>query len=458
MVPTYLSYIATLLLLAPALGIVGLLLSRTFGSYSEKRITAIVSSSLGWSLVCSASVFILMLLSGADEVSLTQISLFGHRPLELFVDMLSLPFIMVTTFLSWLVALFSKPYLHREKGHYRFFLLLLSFVSAILLVFTSRDLHGVFVGWEIVGLTSALLIAFFFNDPKTVKNGLTAFLSYRVSDMGLVLALVVSHSLSGDAFSPFGGAPSMVGAGSLLFTLAVLFACCGKGSQYPFVRWLPRAMEGPTPSSAIFYGAISVHAGVYLMLRVLSSVEPSLVVSMVMIVIGGATALYATLLGRIQSDVKSGLAYASMAQVGLMFLEMGIGLRSFVVLHFVGHAILRTYQLLHAPAAFQVHEGLERLEMSPLKNPGGAFERCVPVRVQEALYEAALKETTYGLTHSFGLMHLLRLLADEARRLEHAVTFFATEGCRKMLIVSSPRKGATADEQSAFVPSSVNSR
>lgn len=458
MVPTYLSYIATLLLVAPTLGIVGLLLTRLSGSYSEKRITAIVSWALGTSLMCSTSVSLFMLVTGAGEISLAQVSLFGHRPLELFVDMLSLPFVMVTTFLSWLVALFSKPYLHRERGHYRFFLLLLSFVSAILLVFTSRDLHGVFIGWEIVGLTSALLIAFFFNDPKTVKNGLTAFLSYRVSDMGLVLALVVAHSLSSDAFSSFGKAPSMIGAGSLLFTFAVLFACCGKGSQYPFVRWLPRAMEGPTPSSAIFYGAISVHAGVYLMLRVLISVEPLPVVSLVMVAIGGCTALYATLLGRIQSDVKSALAYASMAQVGLMFLEMGAGLRWFVVLHFVGHAILRTYQLLHAPAAFQIHEGLERLEMSPLKNPGGVFERCIPVRVQEALYGVALTETTYGPAHSFGSMQLLRLLADEARKLDHAITFFATEGCRKMLIVSSPRRGAAADEQSSFVPTSVNSR
>lgn len=452
MAPLYLSLISLGVILFPTLGVGALLVDRFVSRiYSEKRITGIVSFCLGLSCLCSLLLTFIALHTG-QQIEVTVIPLFGHEGIPLFLDSLSLPFVVVSTSLSWLVSLFSKPYLHRESGHYRFFLLLLGFVSAILLVFMSKNLHGVFIGWEVVGLASTLLISFFYSDCKTVKSGLTAFFSYRAADVGLVLALIIGHKLGHTSFSAVGEGHSITGASVTLFSLGILWASLGKSSQYPFVRWLPRAMEGPTPSSAIFYGAISVHAGVYLMLRTLLSVEVSPIVALLMGASGVFTAFYGTLLGRIQSDVKSSLAYASMAQVGLMFLEMGIGLRDFVVLHFVGHAVLRTYQLLHAPAAFQVHGGLERLHLAPLECPGGLYQRLIPRKVQLFLYRVSFKETTYRGCHSFGSLALLRFLSEKAWSFEHGLTFLATEGSRRLLIASSPRR-TSASRPSLVAPS-----
>jgi NADH:ubiquinone oxidoreductase subunit 5 (subunit L)/multisubunit Na+/H+ antiporter MnhA subunit len=165
----------------------------------------------------------------------------------------------------------------------------------------------------------------------------------------------------------------------------------GKAAQVPLGGWLPRAMEGPTPSSAIFYGAISIHLGPYLLLRATPILEAAPLAAWAVIAVGATTALHATFVGRVQTDIKSALAYASMTQVGLIFVEIGAGLQLLALLHIVGHASIRSLQILRSPSLLHDHQHLEQAMGRQLPRTGGHLERWVPARLQPWLYRAALE-------------------------------------------------------------------
>jgi NADH:ubiquinone oxidoreductase subunit 5 (subunit L)/multisubunit Na+/H+ antiporter MnhA subunit len=173
--------------------------------------------------------------------------------------------------------------------------------------------------------------------------------------------------------------------------LLLLWSSIGKGAQFPLGDWLPRAMEGPTPSSAIFYGAISIHLAPYLLLRSADVIAQSAIVSASVIGIGLLTALHATFVGRVQTDIKSALAYASMTQVGLIFVEIGFGLHLLALVHVIGHAALRSLQILRSPSLLHDHHHLEQSMGHALARTGGHLERWVPHRLQPWLYRAALE-------------------------------------------------------------------
>ena len=214
-------------------------------------------------------------------------------------------------------------------------------------------------GWELLGLSSMLLIGFFHDRTFPVRNALRAFTVYRVCDIGLLTGTVLMHHYAhtSDFLQAFGadswpsGSDSHFGPGASLIALCMLWAACGKSALFPMGSWLPRAMEGPTPSSAIFYGALSVHAGAYLLLRMSPLLAHAPVARAAIVLVGAATALHGQLVERVQSDVKSQLAYATITQVGVIFVEIGLGLPRLALFHLVAHALLRTLQLLRAPNA-----------------------------------------------------------------------------------------------------------
>ncbi len=272
-----------------------------------------------------------------------------HFPLVLMVDRLSLPFLALSVVLSGLIGHFSATYLHREPGFLRFYLLLHLFAFGSFLAFAAGSFDLLAVGWEIVGITSVLLIGFFQQRPAPVENGLHVFGIYRVCDIGLLAAIFFLHHWAGSTslsrdFSQLHGMPVFV----ICFLL--LFAASGKAAQVPFSGWLPRAMEGPTPSSAVFYGAISIHLGAYLLLRAEPLLALSPLASAGVILIGGLTALHCTLAGRVSADAKTSLAYATLTQVGLIFIEIGLGWQWLAIVHMLGNAIFRTLQYLRAPS------------------------------------------------------------------------------------------------------------
>ncbi|MEV0678773.1 proton-conducting transporter membrane subunit [Actinosynnema sp. NPDC050436] len=300
---------------------------------------------------------------------------FDGFPLVLAADGLSVPVGVLAGLLGALIGAFSRRYLHRDPGFRRFHLLLALFVAGVQLVVLAGTLDLLVVGWELTGLASALLIAFFHRRRGPVVHGLRAFATYRLCDVGLVGAAVVAHH---------GGPPLAVG-------LLLLWGAMGKAAQFPFGGWLPRAMEGPTPSSAICYGAISVSLGPYLLLRTAPEWSQAPAVPVLVVVVGGLTAVHATLVGRAQTDVKTSLAYASTTQVGLVLVEVGLGWELLALVHLLGHAALRSAQILRSPSLLHDHHHLEQALGEPVGHGGGSWQRLVPRPVRLWLYRFALE-------------------------------------------------------------------
>jgi NAD(P)H-quinone oxidoreductase subunit 5 len=197
---------------------------------------------------------------------------------------------------------------------------------------------------------------------------------YRIADAAFLAAALTLHHLTGagDFAGMMGNGvwPESVanidGTSALLVGLLLLVAAAGKSGMVPFSGWLPRAMEGPTPSSAIFYGALSVHLGAYLLLRVSPLLDVSLPLRIAVVAVGLASAVFGAYTARVQTDVKSALAYASLTQLGIIVIEIGLGFRYLALVHIIGHALLRTLQLLRAPSLLHDYQNLENAIGAPL--------------------------------------------------------------------------------------------
>jgi NADH:ubiquinone oxidoreductase subunit 5 (subunit L)/multisubunit Na+/H+ antiporter MnhA subunit len=312
-----------------------------------------------------------------------------HFPLVLMADRLSLPFLGMTVVLSGLVGQFSATYLHREPGFLRFFLLLHLFAFGSLLAFAAGSFDLLAAGWELVGITSVLLVAFFHQRPSPVENGLRVFGVYRACDIGLLVGIFAMHHWAGTA-SFADGMPVLTGSQPMVVCLLLLLAAAGKAAQVPFSGWLPRAMEGPTPSSAIFYGAISIHAGAYLLLRVQPLLARTAAASACVIAIGVITAIYGTISGRASADAKTSLAFASLTQVGVVFVEIGLGWRWIAVAHILGHAVVRTLQFLRAPSMLHDYHRMHSAIGSEPSPADLRLEDLFPVHARMWLYRWAL--------------------------------------------------------------------
>lgn len=319
--------------------------------------------------------------------------------LSFLFDRLSLPLAALTIVIGGVVAVFASRYLHREPGYNRFFVMLAMFISGLLITTLACSIELVCAGWELVGLSSALLIAFFHERAEPVRNGLRAFIVYRGCDAGLLAAAVLVHHWcgSGDLTVLLGSGPWPSGSVPLsdrqaaVIALSILVAALGKSAQLPLSGWLPRAMEGPTPSSAIFYGALSVHAGAYLLLRIGPLLDRVPAIAVLVATIGLATAVHATMVGRVQTDIKCALAYASLTQVGIIFVEIGLGWRELALAHIAGHACLRSLQFLRAPTLLHDFHQAQNAVGGHLARTGLHLERWVPAAAQRRLYVRALE-------------------------------------------------------------------
>lgn len=321
-----------------------------------------------------------------------------HFGIAFLFDRLSIPFAALILVLGGVVGVFAERYLHREPGYNRFFVGLALFLCGLLVTTLACSIELMCAGWELVGLSSALLIAFFHDRPEPVRNGLRAFVVYRGCDAGLIAAAVLVHHWggTGDLLVLLGqdpwpsGTVSLTSGQATVLAAAILVAAMGKSAQWPFSGWLPRAMEGPTPSSAIFYGSLSVHAGAYLLLRMGPLLDRAPAVAAAVVVIGLGTALHATIVGRVQTDIKCALVYAALTQVGIIFVEIGLGLREIALAHIAGHACLRSLQFLRAPSLLHDFHQVENAVGGHLSRTGVHLERWVPTALQRRLYAWAL--------------------------------------------------------------------
>jgi NAD(P)H-quinone oxidoreductase subunit 5 len=322
-----------------------------------------------------------------------------HFSLKFLFDRLSLPFVVLAFVLCGTIAAFAHRYLHREAGFQRFFVLYALFVAGMAITALAGTIETLFVGWEMVGLSSALLVGYFHERPAPVRNGLRVWSVYRVSDAALLIAAVVLHHLTGegDFDKLLGTAPWPEGVAAvtrsqaLVVGLLLLVAAAGKSALVPFSGWLPRAMEGPTPSSAVFYGALSVHLGAFLLLRVSPLLERSPWVCAAVAVLGLGTAVFAALAGRVQTDIKCALSFAALTQVGIIVAEIGLGLRYVALLHMLGHACLRTLQFVRAPTLLHDYHALENAIGAHLPQSPQGWERRLPARTQAWFYRLALE-------------------------------------------------------------------
>jgi NAD(P)H-quinone oxidoreductase subunit 5 len=223
--------------------------------------------------------------------------------------------------------------------------------------------------------------------------------------MGLLAAVALTHHATGH-----GVITGIRGDLATAVALLLLVAAAGKSAQIPFSGWLPRAMEGPTPSSAIFYGALSVHAGAYLLLRAAPLLDQSPLASFAVALLGLGTALHATLSGRVQTDVKTALAYASLTQVGIILVEIGLGLRLLPLLHLVGNALTRTLQFLRAPSILHDFHQLQNAVGGHLGRTGLHLERWVPAGWQHRLYVFALERAYLDALFDSVIARFLRMV------------------------------------------------
>lgn len=317
--------------------------------------------------------------------------------LDFFFDRVTAAYVFVGSFLTFMVAVYSRYYMHRESGYKRFFSTILFFYAGYNIVVFSGNLETMFIGWEMLGITSFLLIAFYRDRYLPVKNAVKVFSIYRIGDVGLLLAIWMNHhlfhqSVTFQMLQDNAYVQEHLQSGTFLgifISLMILVAAAGKSAQLPFSSWLPRAMEGPTPSSAIFYGSLSVHMGVFLLLRTFPFWEDQVSVRLIIAALGITTCLVATIIARSQAAIKAQIAYASIAQIGLIFVEVAAGWHTLALVHFAGNAFLRTYQLLVSPSVVSYLIREQFYNFVPRSQHLG---QSWPKKLESTLYMLSLKE------------------------------------------------------------------
>lgn len=351
--------LATLIPLLPFLAALfigtGILTGQLSGEAGERTTSGIAS----WAITLSC--FLALALLSADLLDKNS----GTFNIGQWLgsDHLKIQFTFITTgfntvlgalfaILLLIVTRFSINYMHREIGFHRFFFILSLFSAAMLLLVLAGSAVGTFIGWEIAGLCSYLLIGYAYDRPVATINATRVFVTNRIGDAGFILGIFLSYYYSGTInWSDLNAmAVQLTMPTATVIALCFAIAAFAKSAQLPFSPWLARAMEGPTPSSSIFYGAVMIHAGVFLIIMLQPVFEQTPLIMYLLVIVGLVTALYSFTVGLTQTDVKSSLCYAISGQLGLMFLECGLGFWELAAWHLCAHAIVRCYQVLTAPS------------------------------------------------------------------------------------------------------------
>jgi NADH-quinone oxidoreductase subunit L len=288
-------------------------------------------------------------------------------PFEVLIDPLSMTMVLIITGIGSLIHLYATGYMGEEKDYSRFFTYLNLFISCMLILVLANNLVEMFIGWEGVGLCSYLLISFWYTDINNAKAGNKAFIVNRIGDWGLTLGIFLIFSFFVYHAKNFGPAPDgrwlsydyllpaakkmmLYPNASTAIALLLFIGACGKSAQFPLYFWLPDAMAGPTPVSALIHAATMVTAGVFMVNRLHVFYEASPVASAVVCCIGAFTALFAALIAFGQTDIKKVLAYSTVSQLGFMFVACGAGAYWAGMFHVVTHAFFKACLFLGSGA------------------------------------------------------------------------------------------------------------
>ena len=383
----------------PSLPIAGFLVLALFGSRIKKQIAALIGcASIGLSAAMTiiisygfmvnppASFFI-------KETYWTWFRAGGFSPaISLCLDSLSIVYIFIITFVGFLIHLYSAEFMSEEEGFSRFFAYMNLFVGSMLILVLAGDLLLLYLGWEGVGLCSYLLIGFWYKDPENGWAARKAFIVTRIGDtaMAIGLFILINNFLTLDIQTIMKSLSALPSGTTLLAAALLLGGAVGKSAQLPLQTWLPDAMAGPSPVSALIHAATMVTAGVYLIARTHVLFEAAPVVMTAVAVIGALTLLIAGLSALVQTNIKKVLAYSTISQIGYMFLGLGTGAWSASVFHFMTHAFFKALLFLGAGAVIlALHHEHDMFKMGGLRRTlpavfwtyliGGASLSALPV-------------------------------------------------------------------------------
>lgn len=368
--------------LIPLLPLIGFVIIGLFGKNVSKGLVSIIGcGSILGAFALSLGIFFELI--GQAEKSIT-IDLFSwisagklSIPFSFLIDPLSSLFLLIITGIGFLIHLYSSGYMSHDEGFSRFFAYLNLFIFFMLLLVMGSNYLIMFVGWEGVGLCSYLLIGFWFKNTAYNNAAKKAFIMNRIGDLGFLLGIILIYVTFGsisykDVFiqaQQFStGNPVLVAITLLLFIGAM-----GKSAQLPLYTWLPDAMAGPTPVSALIHAATMVTAGIYMIARsnILYTLAPF---SMeVVAIVGVCTALFAATIGLAQNDIKKVLAYSTVSQLGYMFLSLGVGAYTGAVFHVMTHAFFKALLFLGAGSVIHAMSGEQDIRSM------GGLKKYVPI-------------------------------------------------------------------------------
>jgi NADH-quinone oxidoreductase subunit L len=371
--------------LIPLFPLAGAILMLFFGRRLPNRVIGVL---------CPGTVFVSLVFSAGAVVQLASLPQKGHEIVQFLwmpplnaqwgflLDPLSSVMILVVTLVGFLIHVYAVGYMAHEGGFYRFFGYLNLFVFFMLMLVLANNYLLLFVGWEGVGLCSYLLIGFYFEKKSASDAGMKAFIVNRIGDAAFILGMLLIFSIAGSVrFTDINHfleshhfTAESAGFGILSLTALMFFiGATGKSAQFPLYVWLPDAMEGPTPVSALIHAATMVTAGVYMVCRshVLYELTPH--TSTIVAVIGGFTAIFAASIALVQNDIKRVLAYSTVSQLGYMFLAAGVGAYWVAIFHLFTHAFFKALLFLGAGSVIHGMGGEQDMRMM------GGLKKYMPV-------------------------------------------------------------------------------
>ena len=372
--------LAILIVLAPLLAAVinGLSLLAGDKALHWKTVQRITCGALLISFVASLWIFVQVLIEPKPREVLVYewLSSGGLSvPVAFLIDSLSAVMMLLVTAFSFLIAMFSINYMHNDRSFGRYFSAMALFVFAMLILVMGNNFVMLFVGWELVGLCSYLLIGHYYDRKSAAKAGTKAFVMNRVGDAGFLLGifLIVANFQTVHYAEVFALVKLADTGTATAIGLCLLLGAIGKSAQLPLGTWLAKAMEGPTPSSALIHAATMVTAGVYMIVRSQAIYDMAPDALLVIAIIGAITALYGALVGLTTFDIKGILAFSTTTQLGLMFLACGLGAYGVAIFHLVAHAFLKSFLFLTAPSI------LHHIHVKPDPKARHAVEPSTPI-------------------------------------------------------------------------------
>ena len=365
-----------LVLLIPLFPLLAVLANGFYGSrYSHEWAGRLAFGSVGLSFLCTLGILDSVLANPEPREVIAWSWIFGGNlsiNLAFLIDPLTTVMLLVVTGVGFLIHVYSVGYMHGEEGFTRFFTYMNLFMVSMLLLVMGSNYVVMFIGWEGVGLCSYLLIGYYYEKISAGKAATKAFVVNRIGDAGFLIAvfLIFSHFGSLDYSTVFSQASSLSTEMATAITICLLIGAFGKSAQLPLYTWLPDAMEGPTPVSALIHAATMVTAGVYMVVRnhVLFDMAPVALATVG--IIGGVTALFAATIGLVQNDIKRVLAYSTVSQLGYMFLACGIGAYTAAIFHLVTHAFFKALLFLSAGAVIHSLSGEQ-----DIRKMGGLYKK-----------------------------------------------------------------------------------